>query len=118
MELDILEHDLASLTGDITHLEIIKSDLNYNVNILKRNGIVASAFEYKKSVEQLETVDDKIAEYRSIRNRLIDKFDKKLENFKYYSSEYELAFGKLEKEKVILLFDPNKRKKKDDESKG
>jgi len=111
MELDILEADLFELTVDLKHLNKIEESLIYNIDFLKKDGIIAVASEYKKSVEQLKTVRDKILKYQSLKNKVMNSMKQKIQSKDFYQEEFNKKYKELENNQILLVF----RKKKEDD---
>jgi len=104
MELDILEADLFELTVDLKHLNKIEESLIYNIDFLKKDGIIAVASEYKKSVEQLKTVRDKILKYQSLKNKVMNSMKQKIQSKDFYQEEFNKRYKELENNQVLLVF--------------
>ena len=111
MELDILESDLFELTVDLKHLHKAKEGLMYNIDFLKKDGIVAVASEYKKSVEQLKIISGKILKYQALKSKVMSNMKEKIKSKDFHQKSFEEAYKELENDPILLVF--KKRKKED-----
>lgn len=115
MELKLMINDLAIIKYNITQLVQMEKRLVYNINFLKKDKVIATASEYKKSVEELGAARESLQTYYDLEKAFISRIEEAEKLYSEFMEEYERAKGKLENEKVILLFDPKKRKKKKNE---
>jgi septal ring factor EnvC (AmiA/AmiB activator) len=70
MEMDLVEQDIESLTNNLKILNKLKETLEYNINFLKKKGVVATIENYYKSVSELVTVNTKISDTNSSLSKL------------------------------------------------
>lgn len=111
MDLDITEKELDILDKDVGYLEIARSTLLENLKILKKEKVIAIASQYKKTIAELQYVEDKIIAYRKHIFSLEQKL-KKLERLhSIYLTDYKEQKRLVESQKVILVFDPKRKKK-------
>ena len=113
MAIDLIENDLRAVGKELTTLKQIKKELEYNINFLKKDGIVAVASEYKKSVIQLERVSSKIMKLVTLKSELSNRLMQNETSHKFYFNEYKKIHKQLEEEKVIIPF--SKRKEEHNE---
>lgn len=111
MHISLVQSDLLAIDRDIQYLEDLAVVLNENIYILRSVGIIAVITEYKRSVQELKTVYENLSHYQNMKiklNRDFDKHSKRRDNALF---EFEVLKGQLDGRKVILLFDPSKRKR-------
>jgi hypothetical protein len=110
MQLNLVESDLVEVSSSLDFLRKLESDLVFNIYILRRDGIVAVASEYKKSIEELKTTRHNIVAYTRKKRILNQKFDRYLRLFSDHQQEYSKLLRTLENTKVVLRFDQSKRR--------
>jgi len=115
MEIEVTQCDLISVIDDLIYLSALKNDLEYNIQLHKRKNIISVASEYKKSILQLDRVNEKILSLNSLKSKLNYKLDKRLESREYYNEEFDKVYKQIEEEPVILMFKKKKKKKKTNE---
>jgi hypothetical protein len=106
----MLQTDLHAIERDIKFLEDLALVLRENIQVLKSDKIIAVASEYKKAVEELATVNKNLGYYTSMYSKLTKDFDKYVKIRDNSIFEYENLKQQIDGRKVILLFDPSKRK--------
>lgn len=111
MQINVFEQDLNIIEHNLTTLYKAEKDLVFNINFLKKEKIVAVAVEYKRSINDLANVRKKISELVSNKNKVKKDLNKKLKNFEKYMQEWKYAKKQLDNEKVVLIFDPSKKRK-------
>jgi len=112
MDVSMAEKELEIITTDIHYMEIAESTLKENLNILKRERVIAMASQYKKSIQELSHIHSKIKTYRVHATRLEKRLDELVRRHKVYLEDYKAQKKFVEGQKVILFFDPKKRRKK------
>lgn len=112
MQLDLIYGDLKTVTEDLVHMHIVKQDFIDNIEVLKQDKIVAMMFEYRRSVEGLEQIEKKISQWTNKKRMLEKRKEAKLKAYESNMREFENLKRVLDNRKVILLFDPNKKRKK------
>lgn len=117
MELNILEADYIEITRELRQLSELESTLIYNINFLKNEAKIAVASEFNKSIKQLKEVRKRMSKYIGLKSQISSKMREVGKNYDYYRDQFDKAFDQLENEKVILVFDPSKRKRKKDGNK-
>ena len=110
MHLTMLQTDLHAIERDIKFLEDLALVLRENIQVLKSDKIIAVASEYRKAVEELATVNKNLGYYTSMYSKLTKDFDKYMKIRDNSIFEYENLKRQVDSRKVILLFDPSKRK--------
>ncbi len=111
MHISLVQHDLFAVDRDIQYLEDLALVLTENVQVLKSAGIIAMITEYKRSVQELKTVLVNLEHYRNLKIQLNRDFDKHVKLRDDTLFEFEIMKKMLDGRKVILLFDPSRRKK-------
>ncbi len=111
MHLTMIQADLGAIDRDIKFLEDLAIVLKENIEVLKSDKIIAVASEYKKSIEELKTVNKNLSYYFSMRFKLNKDFDKYSKIRDESIADFDALKKELDGRKVILLFDPSKRKK-------
>jgi chromosome segregation ATPase len=111
MQLSLTDTDLLAVERDIEYLESLLAVLNENVEILKSDGIVAVASEYKKIKEELKVVSDNLYVYTNLHHKLLKEFDRYKILYTETFKEYEDLKKEIEASQVVLDFDKAKRKK-------
>ncbi|HBI01202.1 MAG TPA: hypothetical protein DDY18_06215 [Flavobacterium sp.] len=111
MKLTVIESDLKAVEGDLVFLESMKLNMEENIKILKKDGIVTIAAEYKKIMAEKATLDKNLTFYINVKNKLL-RDQSKYEKLKDDSmNEFERLSKNEENQQVIVQFDPSKRKK-------
>jgi ubiquinone/menaquinone biosynthesis C-methylase UbiE len=111
MQLSLTDTDLLAVERDIEYLESLLAVLNENVEILKSDGIVAVASEYKKIKEELKVVADNLYVYTNLHQKLLKEFDRYKILHQETFKEYEDLKKEIEASQAVLDFDKAKRKK-------
>lgn len=111
MNLSMIERDLQAVEKDIAFLNNLQTVLVENLTILKSDKIIAIASEYKRSDEELKKVRENLSFYSNMKIKLQKDFDKYEKARVKYFEEYTALQQVINRRKVILLFDPSKRKK-------
>ena len=114
MEINLIQQDLEFIEKHLKTLIGIKDSLEYNVEFLKKSGVVVKIESYYDSVSQLVTIKTKIQNQNSSRNKLHNSLRKKQESYKYYLDQFEQKSEYYNSENVVLLFkdtDEQKRNK-------
>jgi len=114
MDINVIEMDLNSISKDMVTLTSIKEELEYNIDFLKKEGVIAVASEYKKSLVQLDKVNKKIFKFKTLKNILTGNLSDKEKSHKYYFKEYEKAHRLVENERVIISMDKYRKGKADE----
>lgn len=112
MHLSLIQSDLISIDGDIKFLEDLALVLKENIEVLKSDKIIAVATEYKRAIAELKTVNINLDFYTRTKFELIQS---KARHEKMKSDsllEFEELRRHIDNRKIILLFDPTKRKNK------
>ena len=112
MQLNLIHSDMDVIMADLLHMYAIEAELTENINILKKDKIVAVVSEYKKSVYELGVVRKNIAQWRNKELLLSRRMEIKERAYKSNIEQFELLKKVLERQKVILLFDPNRKRRK------
>lgn len=111
MKINLIETDLTAVESDLIFLEAMEQNLEENLKILKSNGIIAIASEYKKIKIEMRTVMKNLRFYRDIQEKLrrdLAKFEKqKIECL----AEFDTLRADYEGRQVVIPFDASKRKK-------
>jgi hypothetical protein len=111
MQLSLTETDLIAVERDLDYLENLFHVLLENVTILKTDGIIAVASEYKKATLELKTVRENLSFYNKLHEKLTRDFDKFKKMYGETFEEFESLRKDIDSRKIILIFDPAKRKK-------
>lgn len=111
MHISTIQSDLSAVDRDIQYLEDLELVLIENVYILKSTGIIAIITEYKRSVQELATVGKNLEHYRKLKIKFTRDSEKHGKMRDDAIFEFEILKKQLGGRKVILLFDPSKRKK-------
>jgi hypothetical protein len=112
MELSVLEQDLTAIRTDLNYLYKLQDDLEENIRILKKEKVIAMAEQYKKSIDELEKTKKLIRDRINIEIRTRRRFQTVERRYKTYNKDYKQLYKQVQNHKVVLLFDPSKRKKK------
>jgi hypothetical protein len=110
MQIDILETEISIIISDVHYMNIAKTTLKENLRILKGEKVIAMANQYKKSVEELKFISDKIDIYERRRRKSQLKLEKLIKVYDIYTEEYEYQKKIVENQKVVLYFDVNRKK--------
>lgn len=110
MNISLIQADLIAVNGDIEFLENHATVLKENITILKSDNIIAVASEYKQVVIELKAVEENLVHYYNIRSQLHSKHAQHMRLKDISIIEFEDLKQQLDNRKVVLLFDPSKRK--------
>jgi hypothetical protein len=111
LDLDLIEQDLDALDGDVNYLTLIEEETIYNINILKKVGVVAELRAYRQAWEKLANIRTKCDELRAKRISMATKLNQKVIAKDYYDKQWDILHREMEDDRVILVF----RKRKDEE---
>jgi hypothetical protein len=111
MQLNLIESDLLAVERDIDYLDNLLQTLLENRAILRTDGIIAVASEYSRTIRELKTVQDNLNFYDNLHKKLTREFDKYKKIYNETLVEYEWLKQAIDSRKIILIFDPAKRKK-------
>ena len=107
MEINLLEGDLEAIEHDLAYLHAYRGTLVYNHIFLKRDKVVTSMFEYKRTNKELLQVDVKLLELRNLSVKVNRKMDIKLKALDFYHDLYEQE-EIIESEKILLFIRKDK----------
>ena len=113
MRLNMVESDLIVINNDLDYLRKIKEDLEYNIDLLKKEKVIAIASQYKRSIDELSVVNTNIYNYESMKKVLALKMGNLLKQHEEHREFHDNLKKTLSNRKVILLFDPQRKKKVD-----
>lgn len=112
MQLNLIEGDLLTIDNNLDHLHKIEEDLMFNINLLKNEKIIAIASQYKQSKIELKVIRKNISNYEKMKKSLANKMIFFLKSHQSNMEEYKELKKTVDNRKVILLFDPKRKKKK------
>jgi hypothetical protein len=115
LELSIISKDIEVLEKDLYYLQIAKKTLSENLRVLKTEKAIAMASQYKKSIEELNYVSNKIVVCSNKLRQKIKLYNKLMLQKETTLSKFEEVTKIIENRRVILLFDQSKRKRKANE---
>jgi len=115
MRLNLIEGDLIVINSDLDYLNKIKEDLEYNIDLLKKEKIIAIASQYRRSINELAVVNTNIHNYENMKKALALRMGMVLKQHKEVKELHDNLKRALSDRKVILLFDPKRKKKRDNE---
>lgn len=110
MNLAMIERDLVVLNNDVKMLCKLEKDYVANINILKGKNVIASASEYKKITRELSITKKGIAQFKTMKEELEGEYLSTALSHKQSLEEYRELEEEIKGCKVILLFDPSRRK--------
>lgn len=111
MKLTLIESDLKAVDSDLSFLETVRENMEENIKILKKDGIVAVAAEYRKILSEMKVLNGNIDFYTNVKAKLL-RDQKKWEKLRDDSmNEYERLSKQGDGDQVVIQFDPSKRKK-------
>ena len=102
MEINLVEGDLEAIAHDLDFLQGYRGNLIYNRIFLKRDKVVTSMFEYKRTTKELSQVDSKIKELKKLEIKVNSKMDRLLKALEHYQDLFEKE--EIIESKKILLF--------------
>lgn len=111
MQLDLIESDLIAVAADINFLNKLLDMLSENIVILKSEGIIALASEYKKITQELKTAKENLSFYRRLQGKLSAELEKYKRIYETSLKDYDDLKNDLDSRVVVVKFDPSKRKK-------
>lgn len=104
LDLDLIEQDLEEIVSDINYLILLEEETVYNINILKKHGVIADLKSYRQSWQKLAHIRSKVQELQNKRSFSIANLNKKVLAKEYYDREWDILHRKMEDDKVILVF--------------
>lgn len=110
LELDMTEKEILVLSSDIGYMEIARDTLIENLKILKKEKIIAMVSQYKKSINDLNYITNKIRKFKKKLFELEQHYDKNLRHYNIYKKDYLEHKKLVENQKVILYFDKSKKR--------
>jgi hypothetical protein len=102
LELNMIEQDIEAIDHDLDFLTGYKENLIYNRIFLRKEKVVTSLFEYKKTIKELLQVETKLMELRNLSNKTHLKMDQKLKALEHYQNLWEQE-EIIESEKILLF---------------
>ena len=112
MELSMLEENIVSTKNTISYLRKMEEDLSSNIKFLKKEKVISIASEYRKSIEELKIIKKNLSQYQSATINMSEEYGRKRREYDENYEKYKSLEHYIENRRVILLFDPKKRKKK------
>lgn len=112
MNLSLVEKDLEQAHNNLKYFSKMEAGLLNNIRTLKKSKIVTIAMEYRKATKELEIVRQNLLQYGNIKDQLTKIYDKNTENHKTCLENYKNMEKEINDTKVVLLFDPNRKKSK------
>jgi hypothetical protein len=109
MALKLIEDDLDVIMDRLIILSRLEADLIYNIDLHRSGKVITVINEYRKSIEDLSTVQKEIIKHRNLKDKLKNKMENNFKSYDYYINELENTYNDLKNEQVILVFN-----KKDD----
>jgi len=98
-----MEDDLCIVERNLTYLNQIKRDLEYNIQLHKSGSVISVMKEYKRSVLELDVANKEIILLESHKNQLKKDIDKKYEHYQKKLDEFEKIYVE-ESQEVVLPF--------------
>lgn len=89
LEINVLECDLEAINHDLDYLYGYKSNLIYNRVFLRKDKVVTSLFEYRRTIKELDMVDAKLQELKNMSIKANQKMDQKLKALDHYQTLWE-----------------------------
>ncbi len=80
MDVSLLENDLSVIDLDLKYFENRINDLEYNYSFLKKEGIIVSIAEYKRTVIELGAICSKIKDLKTKVNQIGLSMSKKMKD--------------------------------------
>lgn len=111
LQLNTLQAEMEIAEDNLTQLYMMEAELIENIDVLRKEKIVAMASEYRKSVDGLIHVRKKIDLWRNKKLVLDRKLEIKQKSYQSYKRDFDTLKKQLDNRKVILLFNPKSRKK-------
>lgn len=102
LEINLIEGDLEAIEHDLDFLKNHRNNLIYNHLFLKRDKVVTSMFEFKRTTKELVMVDNKISELNHLFSKANRKMEMKLKALDYYHDLFETE-EIIESEKVLAF---------------
>lgn len=104
LELDLIEQNIEAIDSDINFLFLMEDETVYNINILKKVGVVADLKSYRQSWVKLANIRTKTQELKGKRIQLDRELDAKVKAKEFYDNEWERLHRIMEDDRVILVF--------------
>jgi hypothetical protein len=111
MHISLLHNDLIVIDRDIDFLKDLALVLNENIEVLKTDGIIAIATEYKKAMDELKVVNKNLEYYLDMKDTLTRESVRHIKMKEDSILEYEELKKRIDSQRVVLVFDQSKRKR-------
>lgn len=109
-----IERDLQAIFNNLTYLYKIEAELVLNLKILKSRQTIPLASEYRRSVEELGVTRERLIQQKKLEKELHETLVNKILKREELVQQMAELENLIQSKKVILLFDKDKRKKRDE----
>ena len=104
LNLDLTEQSIEEIGADINFLGLMEEETVYNINFLKKNGIVADLKTYRQSWVKLSHIRTKTQQLMSKKGSLNRELEKQVKAKEYYDLEWDKLHRAMEDDKIVLVF--------------
>lgn len=112
VQLDDVSEDLRKLNNALIDMRIVRQAIVENIQILKMSHTVPMVCVYKELVGRLANADAKITKWEQGKSILLSIKKDRIEQYKHSVKHYQTLKKEVEQQKVVLAFDPTKRKER------
>lgn len=102
LEINLIENEIEAIESDLEYLYSYRGTLYYNRLFLKKEKVVTSILEFKRTKNELIQVDKKIQELKNLSLKTNRKMELKLKALEYYMDLFEKE-EIIESQKVLLF---------------
>ena len=111
VQIGLVESDILAVEKDVFYLENLYEDLKENLQTIKADGIIVSASEYKKIIQEYVVIRKNLTFYTDLHTKLLGDFDMLRSKRERIVQEYESFKKDYESRSVVVQFDPSRKKK-------
>lgn len=111
MQIGFLESDMVAIEKDLVFLEKLCAVFEENLKTIRAEGVVVSALEYKKIIQEFMVAKKNLAYYSNLHLKLLNDFDKLRVKRERAMVEYEEFKVVCESIPKVVQFDQSRRKK-------
>lgn len=111
MQIGFLESDMMAIEKDLVFLEKLCAVFEENLKTIRAEGVVVSALEYKKIIQEFMVAKKNLAYYSNLHLKLLNDFDKLRVKRERAMVEYEEFKVVCESIPKVVQFDQSRRKK-------
>lgn len=104
MNLSLLEQDLDVIDRNLKYLNQIKNDLLFNIKLHKSGRVITMITEYRKSIEELKSVEKEIINCKNNQISIKQKLNIQQQSHDKYMKEFEQLYTPAVNDGIVLPF--------------